>query len=241
LLPSHKFTVGDEVEIRGKGSREANNNKTSIGGVINAVSDTYISVTLFQSNNRSTTVAAGSSSCGGNKTNNQSNKSKKRQQISSIEDDDEQTYGVLQQSPLTLVPRSSIDVHRKMVGALQTLEKYGVDHPVAGDVIKAMFFPTPEMISSSTASTPNNKRPQPFNPALDHTQLDAIDFALDRNRKLALIHGPPGTGENGLHSCRPCLPVCSLFVSNNADISFTFSSCCRISSTHCNLILDSRC
>merc|ERR1740124_1631352 len=36
---------------------------------------------------------------------------------------------------------------------------------------------------------------KPFHSGLDSSQLDAVRFALYGDRKISLIHGPPGTGK----------------------------------------------
>jgi hypothetical protein len=194
LLPAHRFTVGDEVEIRGKSRGSTTNKNRAVGGVINAVSDTFISVTLFQGSRHS------HSSSSQNKNNSAASSKKKQNSTTkksgdSNVDEDEQTNELLQQVPLTLVPRSSMEVHRKMMKALDTLNKYGVDHPVAGEVVKAMFYPSEIIHNNGSNQKSSADRLPPFNHNLDHSQLDAIDFVLDEDRKIALIHGPPGTGK----------------------------------------------
>ena len=47
LLPAHRFTVGDEVEIRSKRKHLAGH-KDYPSGVVSAVADTFLSVALFQ-------------------------------------------------------------------------------------------------------------------------------------------------------------------------------------------------
>jgi ATP-dependent RNA/DNA helicase IGHMBP2 len=174
--------VGDEVEIRtkGKGDKSRNN----VGGVISAVSDTFISVALFQ-DRRSTKQQQQQ------QQSNSSNNNKKKKDNDDGDDVDDET-DVLNQAPLTLVPKSSIEVHKKMIAALQTLEKYGVDHPIAGPVIQAMFVEdkgaSPKLIQSTNPQ-------DPFNQNLDQSQLEAIAFALQTERPFSLIHGPPGTGK----------------------------------------------
>jgi ATP-dependent RNA/DNA helicase IGHMBP2 len=164
LLPAHRFTVGDEVEIRVKHKSQ----KRNPGGVISAVDDTFVSVALFQSKQYQ----------GKGKSNKE-------------EDDDEDDENGVGAPPLTLVPKSSVEVHRKMLFGLESLEKKGVDHPIAGRIIEAMFDADPSKDPPSIAAKPL----QPFNSNLDKSQLDAISFALQDDRRIALIHGPPGTGK----------------------------------------------
>ena len=162
LLSAHRFTVGDEVEIR---SKHSSSKKGYPGGVISAVSDTSVSVALFSSNKR-----------GG--------KSQQQQE----EEDDEDGVG---EPPLSLLPKSSVEVHRKLVWALDRLERHGIDHPIAGRVVEALFQAYP-------SRDPTGNKPQynpPFNASLDESQLDAISFALQDDRRISLIHGPPGTGK----------------------------------------------
>lgn len=167
LLPAHRLTVGDEVEIRSKQKPKHG----FPGGVISEVSDTHVAVALF-----SKTSSDNKKSSNGHDDNDNDN-----------DNDSEDGFG---SPPLTLVPRSSIDVHRKLLSALFDLEKQGVNHPVAGPVIHAMFHP---LDVPPPPSVTHNW--QPFNSGLDDSQQEAIAFALQPDRPIALIHGPPGTGK----------------------------------------------
>jgi ATP-dependent RNA/DNA helicase IGHMBP2 len=162
LLSAHRFTVGDEVEIR---SKQSAGKKRYPGGVISAVSDTSVSVALFSSNKR-----------GG--------KSQQQQEG----EDDEDGVG---EPPLSLLPKSSVEVHRKLVAALERLERHGIDHPIAGRVVEALFQADPSR--DPTGNKPRHNTP--FNTNLDDSQLEAISFALQDDRRISLIHGPPGTGK----------------------------------------------
>jgi ATP-dependent RNA/DNA helicase IGHMBP2 len=166
LLPAHRFTVGDEVEIR-SGSKQ--NQKDAPGGVISAVLDASISVALFPKKSRGKPAA----------------------QTGNTEEDDDDETGT-GSPPLRLVPKSSVDVHRKMTIALDLLERHGVDHPIAGSVVDAMFRADLTRDPSIINSLPPL---QAFNSNLDSSQLAAISFALQDDRPVALIHGPPGTGK----------------------------------------------
>jgi DNA polymerase alpha-associated DNA helicase A len=168
-LPAHRFTVGDEVQIRKQ------NKKNSPTGVISAVSDTFINVALSQNN----------SSKGGKDAKSQSKKKNGAE-------DDEDEVGILSQPPFSLVPMSSVQVHRKMVRALDELEKQGAGHPIAGHIVEAMFHSD---LKFNEHETHARSEIQPFNPSLDQSQLEAISFALQSDRSIALIHGPPGTGK----------------------------------------------
>jgi ATP-dependent RNA/DNA helicase IGHMBP2 len=167
-LPAHRFTVGDEVQIRKQ------NKKNCPTGVISAVSDTFISVALSQKDYK-----------GGKDAKSQSKKKNGA-------DDDEDEVGVFSQPPFSLVPMSSVQVHRKLVRALDVLEKQGAGHPIAGRIVEAMFNPESKFNEPETGA---RSEIQPFNPNLDQSQLEAISFALQSHRSIALIHGPPGTGK----------------------------------------------
>eukprot|EP00980_Cylindrotheca_fusiformis_P000465 scaffold115_cov123-Cylindrotheca_fusiformis.AAC.5 len=167
-LPAHRFTVGDEVQIRKQ------NLKNSPSGVISAVADTFIDVALFPNNSYKQ----------GNNSKNQLNKKNDA-------GDDEEQVDILSQPPFSLVPMSSVQVHRKMVSTLDVLDKQGTGHPIAGHIVSAMFHPDFKDGQQSQTRT----EIQPFNPNLDQSQLEAISFALRHDQKIALIHGPPGTGK----------------------------------------------
>ena len=172
LLPAHRFTVGDDVEIHSKQDKKGNVK----GGVISAVTDTSISVALFQKNNRSTDQTKKSGSSSNNNTKNNS-------------DDNEEEDDLVGAPPLTLIPKSSVEVHRKLVAGLAELERHGASHPIAGPLVEALFNPP----TKPPSTIPPNPI-QPFNENLDESQLESIAFALEQNRPVSLIHGPPGTG-----------------------------------------------
>ena len=104
-------------------------------------------------------------------------KTNKKQSNEDDEDDDEQPYG---EPPFTLIPSSSVEVHRKMVAALETLAAQQHDN-VAGQVVQALFDAQKQQ---STAACNNNKqaltdfRQRLSNPNLDDSQVEAIQFAL---------------------------------------------------------------
>ena len=148
LLPSHRFTTGDEVEIRGKTTERA--------GVICEVTETSISVALFAKQRRGTE-----------------------------EEQEPEKEG------LSLIPRSSVEVHNKLVAVLGELQRHGVDHPVAGMVVRALF----DASSTDPSLQPPPLDWKPFNTNLDASQREAISFALSSNRPVSLLHGPPGTGK----------------------------------------------
>jgi ATP-dependent RNA/DNA helicase IGHMBP2 len=171
LLPAHRFTVGDDVEIHSK--QHDKNRKNIPGGVVCAVTDTSISVALFQKNNG----ASGSKK--DDKNNKQDN------------NNDSEEDALLGSPPLTLIPKSSVEVHRKLVAGLAELERHGPNHPIAGHLVEALFLPPSRPLPSISSS----QSIEPFNDNLDTSQLEAIAFALEQDRPVSLIHGPPGTGK----------------------------------------------
>lgn len=179
LLPAHRLTVGDEIEIVTKLSQatklnEASSSGRNKGGVISAVTDGSISVSLFENNKRGVGRVDKKTSKGNGTS-------------FSSGDDESDLVGA---GPLSLVPRSSAEVHKKLVKSLDRLEKEGVDHPYAGRVIQDIFHGE----KGPKVPTPNIEI-TPFNQNLDSSQIDAIRFALFGNQPVSLIHGPPGTGK----------------------------------------------
>jgi len=144
LLPSHRFTTGDEVEIRSKAEKD------HPSGVVSEVSETYISIALFPSRKN--------------------------------KDDDNDNEQL--SPPLSLFPKSSIEVHRKLIAALDELEKQGTNHSIAGKVVQALFEVQDDKTSIQAPSSL-----QPFNTKLDHSQLEAIAFAHTPHCPISLIHG----------------------------------------------------
>ena len=172
ILPAHRFTTGDQVEIRSKASA-LRKTKRYPAGVISQVTDQSISVALFGAKPQSRNIKKGSN----NKTQN---------------DDDDDDEDLLGSPPYSLLPQSSIEVHKKLLLALDELEKHGTDHPVAGEVVRALFDPS----TTSTAPPPKQLSLQNKSPhRLDDSQQQAIDFCLSQHRPVSLIHGPPGTGK----------------------------------------------
>lgn len=165
LLPAHRFTVGDDVEIHSKNDKKEHTK----GGVISVVTDTSISVALFQKS--------------------EGNSKRDDKKKSANNNEEEEDNDVVGSPPLTLIPRSSVEVHRKLVAGLVELERHGASHPIAGPLVEALFSPP-----TKTPSTIFPRPIQPFNEKLDESQLGAIAFALEQNRPVSLIHGPPGTG-----------------------------------------------
>jgi len=172
LLPAHRFTVGDDVEIHSKNDKKSN----AKGGVISAVSDTFISVALFQKNNT-----------GGGKNNNNAK--------SNNEEEESEEDALVGSPPLTLIPKSNVEVHRKLIAGLTELERHGPNHPIAGHLVEALFSSSSQQMPQPQIPPQASEQEQPYNDNLDSSQLEAISFALQEGRPVALIHGPPGTGE----------------------------------------------
>ena len=152
ILPAHRLSVGDEVEIvqRYKES-EDKKGKSQSGAVICQVTDTTISLTMFDDSNS-----------------------------------DDTTFDGL----VCLVPRSSVEVHMKLVKGLHELQNSGIDHEYCGKVIETIFEPPQE------CHTPDiSVQFEPFNKYLDTSQIEAIRFSLFGAQPIHIIHGPPGTGK----------------------------------------------
>ena len=196
FLQAHRLTVGDEVEILpkngkgvlgGSGSRNANKLKR-VCGVVCAVDDLSISVALFggdvgnrQQYPRKDTVQT---------------QGKKNVREDEDADDDGDLLGG--PPPYSLVPKSSAEVHQKMVSALEDLERLGVNHPIAGNIVKAAFEPQSESklrvkISRREVEALEDKY-NLSSTKLDYSQKEAVAFVLSSEFPISLVHGPPGTG-----------------------------------------------
>lgn len=185
LLEAHRLSVGDDVEIlpkNGKGTHGAN--IKSVGGVVCAVDDFSISVAL-EDKKRQTS--------GGKNAPN----SMKKGYVEDADEDNEILGGT---PPYTLVPRSGVEVHQKMVSALEELGRYGVNHPIAGDIIRSAFelnfSPKGDDNNLSRSKIQELERECNIESTkLDYSQKEAVTFALHSDYPISLIHGPPGTGE----------------------------------------------
>lgn len=188
LLQSHRLTVGDEVAIlakNGKGSQLVNSKKSkSVGGVICALDYFSISVALFgDSRQQRRTGAKG-----------ECDKQNEASSDDNVDDDGEMLGGP---PPYSIVPKSSEEVHRKMVLALDNLERHGVNHSVAREVITAAFEPdNPKHgVDLLPARLESLESEYNLSTNLDYSQKEAILFALSSGVPISLIHGPPGTGK----------------------------------------------
>ena len=176
LLPAHRFTTGDEVEIRSKSGASTSSHHPA--GVICQVTEDSISIALFDTKKAQAAK--------------KSKASKKAPTGETNVDDDDDESDVVGPPPLSLIPKSSIEVHKKLVAALQELEREGTGHVIAGKVVQALFEAPKDdpLLTSSPPQPPLDA----INTSLDDSQLQAIQFCLDQKRPLSLIHGPPGTG-----------------------------------------------
>jgi len=120
LLPAHRLTVGDEVEIlsdsgiftgrkKNIGGATSGSKKKLTGGVICGITESVLSVALF---------ARGD-----------------------VAGDDGEDGGLLlgKSPPFAVVTRSSAEVHRRLVGALDELEGHAEEDGAAGSVLRAVF------------------------------------------------------------------------------------------------------
>jgi ATP-dependent RNA/DNA helicase IGHMBP2 len=174
-LPAHRFTVGSEVEVRGSSQKKGQ----AVQGVVSCVTDTRIAVAVSAT------------------TGKQSKKQKKNQAEQDDDDDDQDNpYG---EAPFSLVPRSSVEVNRKLVAALTDLAQQGSAHAVAGGVVRALFTATQTTSAVSTPPSTSQEtqtfRHQRLHHNLDDSQVAAIQFCLSPRHLVSLIHGPPGTGK----------------------------------------------
>lgn len=192
ILPAHRLTVGDEVEIlprngkgasrRSKDSQDGRKPRRSTG-VVSAVDDYTISVAL----------SGGKSQNGSNKTRQKQDLKMNAKETDDGNDDDDLLGG---SPPYSLVPRSNVEVHHKMVFALEEMEKYGVNHPISGSIIMAAFEPN-SVNAANMSQVRKDELDQELNLSssrLDHSQKEAVMFALESDCPITCLHGPPGTG-----------------------------------------------
>jgi len=187
LLPAHRLTVGDEIQIlpnNGRGFKTTKKSKAA-GGVICACDDVSISVALFGADN--------------NKVQQSKSSSKKTQDKKKDEEDNEDDEDMLGGNPpYAMIPKSNIEVHNKMISSLDQLAKQGIRHPIAGDVVLAAFEPNTQnhnveltRLRIETLESELDLK----STKLDYSQREAVVMALHSNSPINLIHGPPGTGK----------------------------------------------
>jgi ATP-dependent RNA/DNA helicase IGHMBP2 len=196
LLPQHRFTTGDEVQILSKSSKLSSSVTAAAygynhregtqgqGGVVSQVDETFISIALFGKNHNAQSATTAKEKDGKANTN----------AFTSAAEDETTILG---SPPFSIVPKSSAEVHNKMMQALADLERHGASHPIYGNVVQAIFSGQQKCALGTTTAT--ETRPTitttPYNPNLDDSQLQAIAFSLHPDRHVSLIHGPPGTGK----------------------------------------------
>jgi len=188
LLPSHRLTVGDEVAILAKNGKVSQRQSSKVGGVICASDDASISVALFGNSKHQRTGGA---------------KDKKKEasyhdNIDDDDDDDDDGEMLGGPPPYSIVQKSSAEVHRKMVLTLDNLERQGVNHSIAREIITAAFEPNNPKYRVDLPSSRIEALESEYNldsTNLDYSQKEAIILALSSNCPISLIHGPPGTGK----------------------------------------------
>ena len=187
LLPAHRLTVGDEVQILPNNGRgfQSKKHSTCTGGVICAVDDVSISVALFGGDS-------------GSKPQTCSAKNTAKKSSTDTEDANCDSEMLAGDPPYALVPKSNVDVHKKLINALDELERNDIYHPIAGDIISSAF--EPENSKNNTEKMTRSKivafeeECDLASTRLDYSQREAVIMALYSNSPITLIHGPPGTG-----------------------------------------------
>ncbi len=209
LLPAHRLAVGDEVQIlpnNGKGF-QPRKHSTCTGGVICALNDVSIFVALFggDSGSRPQTCSA---------------KNKAKKSSTDTEDancDSEMLEG---DPPYALVPNSNVDVHKKLINALDELERDGFHHPIAGDIILAAFESENSKLNAEEMTRSKidalEEECDLASTRLDYSQREAVVMALYSNSPITLVHGPPGTGRSASNvACfKLFAPTCLLIFNN---------------------------
>lgn len=207
LLPAHRLTVGDEVQIlpnNGKGFQHGKQS-TRTGGVICAMDDTSVSVALFGGESGSSHHKSSSKNVIGKKSS------------TGTEDTDYDSEILAGNPPYSLVPKSNVDLHQKMIHALDELERNGVSHPVAGDIVLAAFEPGNSKHNNETMTRSKidalDEECGLRSTRLDYSQREAVVMALHSNSPITLIHGPPGTGNSAHNVAFMCHKYLSLTLS----------------------------
>ena len=187
LLQAHRLTVGDEVQIlpnNGKGFQNGGEKSKAVSGVICAVDDISISVALFSTDNNNNNGSKDSTS------KKQDKKKKKNIQHEVVDFDDNDFIGG--SPPYAMIPKSNVEVHNKMISALDQLEKYGINHPIAGEIIMAAFeHDNPNHVAEITRSKIEaiESEYDLSSSKLDYSQREAVVMALASNSPISLIHG----------------------------------------------------
>lgn len=186
LLQAHRLTVGDEVQILPNNGKGFQGKKKSrhIGGVVCAIDDVSISIALFSedasSNSKQSTAAKKWKKAG----------SKEIDERHHDDDGDGEMLGG--NPPYALIPKSNIEIHQKMIAALDDLDKYGVDHPIAGSIVMAAFEPNKPMHSTTMTRSRIESLELECNlesSRLDYSQREAVVMALHSDSPIYLIHG----------------------------------------------------
>lgn len=188
LLPAHRLTVGDEVDVLPNNGKTKSSKRSS--GVISGVTDCSISVAL----------GVDSKSQRKQPANLERSNAKRKGRGSSTGDDEIDDHEMaLGGGPYCLVPASNVEVHRKMVSALVQLEKSASDdRSPAIDIIRAAFQSNDPKFRTDLSRTGIEEFERECGLSetrLDYSQREAVITALYSNSPINLILGPPGTGK----------------------------------------------
>ena len=195
LLPAHRLTVGDVVDVLPNNGKTKSIKRSS--GVICGVTDCSISVAL----------GADSKSQRKQTANSERNNAKRKGRGSAGDDElDDHEMALGGDGPYCLVPASNVEVHRKMVSALVQLEKNASDdRSPAIDIIRAAFQPNDPKFRTDLSRLDIEKFERVCGLSetrLDHSQREAVITALYSNNPINLILGPPGRCGCGLRTSK---------------------------------------
>jgi hypothetical protein len=176
LLPAHKFTVGDDVEVRGPPNSDCETDNSKIGkhgasvrGVVCQVTNGSILIALSEKQgNKSRPQKASSSDKKQGTTNSNSTGS-----VNDNNDDDDNLPFDTSSSTISVLATSSVEVHRKMMRSLEELQKDGTSHKTSSCIIQAMFS-RKTIMDSETSKKSSSTTNQPFNPNLDASQVSKL-------------------------------------------------------------------
>ena len=107
------------------------------------------------------------------------------------------------ESPNGAVTRSSAEVHRRLVGALDQLEGHAEEDCAASSVLRAVFGLAPPAAAVPSPTSLGGPDFVPYNNMLDESQLEAVRFALDERQPISLIPYEKPRPRSPL-SWRPC-------------------------------------